>query len=68
MAIACGICGAYAALFNITQTALITTSVITLPAVFAMCGIHEIIAIVIAVVVTFIGVYTWGYNDKMVEK
>ena len=67
MSLACGICGAYAAMFNMTQTALITTSVITLPAVYAMCGIHEIIAIAIAVVGAFVGTFLWGYNDKMAE-
>ena len=51
-----------------TQPALITTSLITIPAVYAMCGVPEIIAIVIAMVGSFIGTFTWGFSDKMVEE
>lgn len=65
MAISCAFCGAFAAGFGMQQAALITTSVITLPAVYAMCGLPEIIAIVIAVVLSFVGTLTVGYDDKM---
>ncbi len=65
MALSCGVCGAFAAGFGMTQTALITTSVITLPAVYAMCGTPEMIAIVIAVALSFAGTFVWGYNDDM---
>lgn len=67
MAIGCAFAGAYAAMFNITQDAMITTSMITLPAVYAMCGIHEVIAIVIACVVAFAATYIMGYDDSMTE-
>lgn len=65
MAISCGVCGAFAAGFGMHQAALITTSMITLPAVYAMCGLPEIIAIVIAIVISFAGTFTAGYSDKM---
>lgn len=65
MALSCGVCGAFAAGFGMTQTALITTSMITLPAVYAMCGMPEIIAVIIAIVGSFVGTLTVGYNDKM---
>ena len=48
-----------------TQPALFTTSVITLPAVYAMCGLPEIIALLIAVAISFVGTFTVGYSDKM---
>lgn len=47
------------------QVALITTSLITLPAVYAMCGLPELIAALIAVAVSFAGTFTVGYSDKM---
>ena len=65
MAISCAFCGAFAAGFGMTQPALITTSVITLPAVYAMCGLPEIIALLIAVAISFVGTFTVGYSDKM---
>lgn len=65
MAVSCAFAGAFAAGFGMTQPALITTSVITLPAVYAMCGLPEIIAIVIAVVASFAATFVAGYNDKM---
>ncbi len=65
MAVSCGVCGAFAAGFGMHQAALITTSVITLPAVYAMCGLPEIIALLIAVVISFAGTITVGYSDKM---
>ncbi len=67
MAVSCALCGAFAAGFGMTQPALITTSLITIPAVYAMCGTPEIIAIVIAMVGSFAGTFTWGFSDKMVE-
>ena len=65
MAVSCGVCGAFAAGFGMHQAALITTSVITLPAVYAMCGLPEIIALLIACVISFAGTITVGYSDKM---
>ncbi len=65
MAISCGFCGAFAAGFGMHQVALITTSLITLPAVYAMCGLPELIAALIAVAVSFAGTFTVGYSDKM---
>lgn len=65
MAVSCGVCGAFAAGFGMHQAALITTSLITLPAIYAMCGLPEIIALLIAIVLAFIGTLTFGYSDKM---
>jgi PTS system beta-glucosides-specific IIC component len=65
MALSCGLCGAFAAGFGMTQTALITTSLITLPAVYAMCGMPEMIAIVISIVGSFVGTFLFGYSDDM---
>lgn len=65
MALSCGVCGAFAAGFGMHQAALITTSLITIPAVYAMCGLPEVIALVIAIVLSFAGTFAVGYNDKM---
>lgn len=65
MALSCGICGAFAAGFGMQQATMLTTSMITLPAIYAMCGLPEIIAIAIAIVVAFVGTITFGYSDRM---
>ncbi len=67
MCVACGVAGAFAAVFSMTQTAMLTVSLITLPALYAMCGLPEVIAAGIAAVVAFVLTYAWGFDDSMVE-
>lgn len=68
MCVGCAFAGAIAAVNHVTQSVLLTTSMITLPAVYAACGIWEIVAVVVAVVFAFVGTYLWGYSDEMVEE
>lgn len=67
MALSCALCGGFAAGFGMTQPALITSSLITIPAVYAMTGMPEMIAILISIVGSFVGTLLWGYSDKMTE-
>lgn len=65
MALSCGICGAIAATGGLTQAALMTTCVLTIPAIGGMVGWLDVIALAIASVLSFVGTLTFGFSDKM---
>lgn len=65
MALSCGICGAIAATGGLTQAALMTTCVLTIPAIGGMVGWLDVIALAVASVLTFVGTLAFGFSDKM---
>lgn len=65
MALSCGICGAIAATGGLHQAALMTTCVLTIPAIGGMVGWLDVIALAIAAAVTFVATLAFGYSDKM---
>lgn len=64
--VSCGICGAIAATFGLHQPALMTTSLITIPAIIGSVGMEDVIALAVASVLTFVGTLTFGFNDDMI--
>ena len=64
--VSCGICGAIAATFGLHQPALMTTSLITIPAIIGSAGMEDVIALAVASVLTFVGTLTFGFNDDMI--
>lgn len=65
MALSCGVCGAIAASCGLTQPALMTTSLITVPAIIGSVGLMDVVAAGVASLLTFIGTLTFGFSDKM---
>jgi len=65
MALSCGICGAIAATGGLTQAALMTTCVLTIPAIGGMVGWLDVVALAVASVLTFVGTLAFGFSDKM---
>ena len=59
--------GAIIATLGATQTAFLTTCVLTLPAMLAMMGVSAIIGCCIGLFGGAILTYIVGYNDKMLE-
>lgn len=59
--------GAFLAAAGATQTALISTCVLTIPALVAMAGKIALVAIGIGFFGGIILTYLFGYNDKMLE-
>ncbi len=65
MALSSGICGAIAATGGLTQEALMTTCVLTIPAIGGMVGWLDVIALAVASVLAFVGTLAFGFSDKM---
>lgn len=65
MALSCGVCGAIAATGGLHQAALMTTCVLTIPAIGGMVGWLDVIALAVAFVITFVATLAFGYSDKM---
>lgn len=65
MALSCGVCGAIAATGGLHQAALMTTCVLTIPAIGGMVGWLDVIALAVAAAITFVATLAFGYSDKM---
>lgn len=65
MALSCGVCGAIAATGGLQQSVLITTCVLTIPAIGGMVGWLDVIALAVAAAITFVATLAFGYSDKM---
>ncbi|WP_322153975.1 PTS transporter subunit EIIC [Paratractidigestivibacter sp.] len=65
MALSCGVCGAIAATGGLTQAALMTTCLLTIPAIGGMVGWLDVIALAIASVITFVCTLIFGFSDEM---
>lgn len=65
MALSSGICGAIAATGGLTQEALMTTCVLTIPAIGGMVGWLDVFALAVASVLAFVGTLAFGFSDKM---
>ena len=53
---------------HMTQPALITTCLITIPVIGTMVGWMDVVALAVASVLTFVGTLTIGFNDNMILK
>lgn len=65
MGLSCGVCGAIAATGGLHQAALMTTCVLTIPAIGGMVGWLDVIALAVAAAITFVATLAFGYSDKM---
>lgn len=65
MALSCGVCGAIAATGGLQQSVLMTTCVLTIPAIGGMVGWLDVIALAVGAVITFVATLAFGYSDKM---
>ena len=65
MLVGSGVCGAFVASFGMRINALITTSFVTLPALWGACGWQEVVGIALGMVVTFALTLLIGYSDAM---
>lgn len=62
-----GIGGAICAVAGVTRTAQVSVSLLTIPAIYAMCGIYAIIAMAISFFGALVVTYLFGYSDKMIQ-
>ncbi|MFT8837230.1 PTS transporter subunit EIIC [Liquorilactobacillus satsumensis] len=60
-----GIGGAICAAFHVTRNVQMAVNLLTTPAIFAVYGPWGIVAILISFIGTFVGVWLFGYSDKM---
>ena len=67
MLVGSGVCGAFAASFGMRINALITTSFVTLPALWGVCGWQEVVGIALGMVATFVLTLMFGYSDAMAQ-
>lgn len=65
MGLSCGVCGAIAATGGLHQAALMTTCVLTIPAIGGMVGWLDVIALAVAAAITFVATLAFGCSDKM---
>lgn len=66
-ALSSGICGAISASFGMTQGVFMTTSLITVPAIWAAVGPWNVIGAMTSMVVSFVVVLLFGFNDSMLD-
>lgn len=66
--LSCGVCGAIAAAFGCTQPVMMNTSLITIPAIWGAAGAMDVVALCVAMVLSFVGTLTVGFNDEMLLK
>ena len=62
----CGVCGAIAASCHLTQATMMTTCVLTIPAIYAVVGPMEVVSLLVAAIGTFILTYLFGFDDSMI--
>lgn len=66
MALSCGVGGVIAAMAHLQQPILLTTCLITIPAIGGTVGWMDVVALGVGSVLAFILTYFFGFNDKMI--
>lgn len=70
MAIVCafnGVGGLIAATFHVVRETQVAVNALTLPVIYSVYGVWGIVALTVAFVGSFVCVYLFGFNDKMLE-